>query len=296
MDRPDGSAARTPRWDDLRIVLAVSRAGSVTGAARALGVSSSTVFRRVKACESALQLRLFERHRDGHIATAQGRALVALAQEFESNLAAVRVSLDRDREKLSGQVTLTTFEGIGLWVAERVQTFRERYPGVLLSLEVANRMRDVRAGHADLALWVASRPRQDLVGRRVGSVSFAVYGHRDYGPELADAHWIVFDTSRAQAPQGRWELEHVPKDRIAVRVGSRALFLDLLSRGLGVGIIPCALAASRPELRRLAAPIRELDRPLWLLYNPDVPQTARARALMDYLVEVIAEAQPSFGA
>jgi len=281
------------RWDDLRYVLAIARAGSVAGAARQLEVSASTVVRRLEACERATEQRLFDRLPNGVSPTPAGQAFIDLADHFESRLAATRDMLARDRDGLAGRVTLTTFEGIGLWVAERLETFRAEFPDIQVDLQITRQMREVRAGQADLALWAASRPRPELVGRRVATVAFAIYGQRDRALSLDTSPWIVFDEGRKHTPQGKWEAENVSPDRVAVRVSSRALYIDLVSRGLGLGVVPCALAAARPELERFGDPIPRLARPLWLLFNPDHPQNARARALTDFLAVEIGKARPA---
>lgn len=291
MAKPPRNRERV-HWDDLRITLAAARAGSIVGAARALDVSASTVSRRLAALEETLAVRLFERTAQGLEATPSGQTLIELAEHVEARLAATREALDTGREDLAGRVTLTTFEGLGFWVAERLQGFRERYPQVQLSLEVARQMLEVRPGQADLALWAAVRPRSELVGRKVAKVAFAIYGHRAQASDLSRSPWVVFDGSRERVAQGRWEAQNVAPERVAVRVSSRALFVDLVCRGLGMGVLPCALADDKSELVRLGPNIEELARPLWLLHS-EGPQSTRTLALMDFLVEVITQERDS---
>ena len=140
-------------WDDLRTVLAVAREGSLSGAARALQVEHSTVFRRLKAIEHRFGAALFERSRSGYAATAHGEAVAESARVMEeAALAAERRVLGAD-VRLSGVVRIATSEMFAGHLLSRVlPAFLEAQPRIEVEITVANFNVDLTRRDADLAL------------------------------------------------------------------------------------------------------------------------------------------------
>jgi molybdate transport repressor ModE-like protein len=277
-------------WDDLRVALEVARTGSIAGAARALGVAHTTVYRRINAFEERAGVRFFERTAAGYAPTDAGRALADMAQELEAKVLGLERALSGQDARLSGEVTVTTMEPLGLKLAALLQGLRRAHPGIAVRLHVSNAAVDLARREADIALRASADPGDALVGRRLCSLAFAVYATRDRAERtraLRDADWIAFDATLAQSPQGRWETANVPPGRVAFRTNSRAVFLEWVAAGAGVGVLPCGLAAQAPDLIALSDALPELTVPLWVLTHPDLAQTPRVRAVVDFLAEAV---------
>lgn len=277
-------------WDDLRYVLEVARSGSVTAAAKRLGVAHTTVYRRIQALEQSQTEPLFERRGAAYEPTGAARALVDLAMEIEARV----VLLERaTNAEMSGEVRITTVAPFAERFGASLASFRALHPNIRLVLRVTNDLLSVERGEADVALRVTRAPPEQLVGRKVGDVRFAIFGAAEALPsepdDLFDLDWIGLDETLAATPQGRWENDHLRPERVIFRTNSRPLFVDLVRRGLGLGVLPCAIGAEGQSLRPLSPPLDELTLPVWLLTHDHLRRTPRVRAVLDFFADALAE-------
>lgn len=283
-------------WNDLRYALEVARTGSIAGAARNLGVAHTTVYRRINAFEESSGARFFDRAPSGYVLTEAGRELLAIGGDLEARVLAFSRQLSGLDARLEGEVTVATAEPLALKLAGLLQAFRRSYPGISVRLFVSNAPVDLARREADVALRVSSAPGDELVGRRLASLAFAVYGSRgmvrDERADLSSLDWIGFDATLAETPQGRWEAAHVPPERVVFRTNSRAMFLECVASGAGIGVLPCGLAAQSAALVPLSEVLPELTLPLWLLTHPSLQNTPRIRVLMDFLASAIVRERP----
>ena len=278
-------------WDDLRYLLAVGRAGSLSGAARRLGVNHSTVFRRLGALEARLGVRLFERLPGGYAATAAGEDLLRGAARIETEALQLDRRLAGRDLSLSGSLRLTAPDD----VAEHLLTaplagFRRSYPEISLEVVIDNRMLSLTKREADVALRPSSRPPEVLVGRRVGPLASALYGTDGTAPETAP--WIAWEEGGGPPDVARWVEQQVAPERIVYRSNSMLHLLAACRAGVGVALLPCFLADPEPALERLAPPDTALTTELWLLTHPDLRRSARVRALLDFLFEALRPMRP----
>ena len=149
-------------WNEPQLVLAVHRAGSLTGAAKALGIDHSTAFRRLNAVETRLGVRLFERLPGGsYEATAAGERMAAAAERMEDEaLALDRDIAGRDR-RLSGALRVTSSETLAYRELTRhLALFRKQHPGIVVELAIDNRVLSLSRREADIALRPIDRKRE----------------------------------------------------------------------------------------------------------------------------------------
>lgn len=283
-------------WEDLQTVLAVARAGSLAGAARALDVQHSTVFRRIEAVERRLRVKLFERARTGWQANAHGEVVAEAARAMEeAALAAERRVLGADLE-LAGRVRIATSELLGGYLLSRpLAGFLARHPGIEIELDVANRPVDLARREADFAVRATHAPPESLVGRKVGDLRYAVYvapallPQDGSPPDLARLPWIGFDERIAQTGIGHWFARTFPAVEPRLRTDSLATLMRLASEGTGAVVLPIFAAAQEPRLTRITPPIPDQSMGLWLLNHPDVRSNARVTALSRHLAAAIPE-------
>ena len=277
-------------WDDIRYALAVARAGNVARAARGLGVAHTTVARRIAAFEAQLGVPLFDRVAGDCTLTVAGRDLLEVGTEIESRANAFERRLSSRDAGVEGDVTIATVEPLASKLTEHVLAFARLHPKIRVRVHATNANVDLAKREADIALRISSAPDETLVGRRLASIAFAVYGSAS-APQAADADlkkrdWICFDATSAQTPQGRWESANVDPERVVLRTNSRVVFFEAVAAGAGVGILPCGVAAQIPNLVALTPPLEALTLPLWLLTHADLQHTPRVRALLDFLGDV----------
>ena len=287
--------AQLANWDDLRLFLAVARAGTLSGAARALGVNHSTVFRRVGAFEEALEVRLFERLPGGYVLTAAGEEMREAALRVEAEIAALGRKVAGQDLRLSGTIRVTTIDMLALGLLPRhLAAFRSAYPGIELEVAVSNAAVSLSRREADVALRVSNQPPETLVGRRVGRLVFAAYsvapmdGAADV--PLAERDWIGFDTDH-EALVRRFA-DFLPGVRPVLRVNSVATAIAAAKAGIGIAPLPCGIADLEPGLVRVAALPDDFTLDLWLLTHEDLRRTARIRAFLDFLAHRLAAEAP----
>jgi molybdate transport repressor ModE-like protein len=290
-------------WDDLRFVLAIAQAGSLSGAARKLGVNHATVFRRLKAMEDGIGVRLFEKHSDGFVTTPAGDEAVAVAVDLEERVTGLeRRIVGRDVGPM-GIVRVTTVPEMmfGL-LPPIVAQLAVRYPGIRLEIIGDTGSANLSRRDADIAIRFTRSPPEQLIGRRVATACTAIYAaptfiaDQDPAVPLADRSWVGFDEGMAHLPSARW-LAKTLGDRLPiVTCNNMTGIARMVEAGLGLGLLPCMLAERMPGLVRVAPPDSDWSTEVWLLTHPDVRDVSRVRAVFDVLAEELVKLRPVFSA
>ena len=279
-------------WDDLRVFLAVARTGSLSAAARGLGVNHSTVFRRIAGFETELGVRLFERLSSGYALTPAGEETLRIVERIEADVATLDRTVTGQDLRLSGTVRITAIDMLAFWLLpDHLARFHATYPSIEIEMVVGNETLDLSRRETDIALRIGNAPPETLVGRRVGRLDFAVYGAPTYcvahpGTELAGHDWIGLDG--AHAPLAHRFEEFLPGVRPVFRSNSVACTVRLAKAGLGLAILPCAIAGQKPDLIRVADVPDTFGLDLWLLTHEDLRHTARIRAVLDFVAAALA--------
>ncbi|WP_440997263.1 LysR family transcriptional regulator [Arhodomonas sp. SL1] len=280
-------------WDDLRTVLAITRAGTAARAAETLGVHPSTVFRRLNAMERTLGVQLFRRLPDGYVPTTAGEEAGTVAERMEAEIAVLGRRLSGQDLRPSGTVRVTTTDTLVGLLQSDLPAFRREYPEIELRFLVTNRFFDLTRHDADVAVRPSIAPPETLVGRRVATVATALYASQRYLDEkpaemdLAEHDWIAPDESLGQLPSTRWLAATVPAERIHIRANTLMAALEGTKAGVGVCPLPVFLGDAERGLRRLGAPLPELASELWLLTHPDLRFVGRVKAVMDFAAEAL---------
>lgn len=274
-------------WDDLRHFLALARLGSIRAAGAALGVSHTTVARRVEGLEARLGTRLFDRHRDGYALTDAGRRMLPAAERVEDEVAALGRGLLGQDARLTGPLRVTCgdeylaallLDDLAPWCAEHV--------GVELSIVRDERFFNLAKGEADLAVRVLlpdASPPGALVGHRVAPLYLASYAARAAPPGRPDIpeRWLGFTDERATEALRRSSSR--PDLPVWGAFSSLPLAVRAAVAGLGYAILPTYAGDAEPALARLPASDPRHVADIWLLHHPDLKANARvqgARAVL----------------
>jgi DNA-binding transcriptional LysR family regulator len=281
-------------WNDLHLVLAVFREGTLSGAARRLGVTHSTVFRRLGAIEKTMGVRLFERFRDGYVPTPAGETAAASAARLEEEVLTLERKLSGQDLKPSGTVRITTTDTLLPILMRHVPAMRTLHPEIQLEIGISNTMANLTRREAEIAIRPTPEPPEILVGRRVADIAHAIYGSRAYldrrNDRDASAHdWIGLDEALAGTVIGQWMQENLRGARVTCRVDALLALRDAAATGLGLALLPCYVGDAVSGLRRFKAKILAEPRStLWLLTHDDLKHTARIRATLDFLAKAFA--------
>ena len=291
---------RALAWDDLRVVLAVFREGSLSGAARRLGVTHSTVFRRLGAIEQDVGVRLFERFRDGYSPTPAGEIAAACAVRLEDEVLTLERKLSGQDLRPSGTVRITTTDTLSAILMRHVAAMRAAHPDIQLEIAVSNAMANLTRREADIAIRTTPAPSELLVGRRVADIAHAIYGSPAYlsrrdSKDLADLDWIGLDDALGSTVIARWMRDNISTPQIACKVDALPALRDAAQVGLGVAVLPCYVGDVAPGLRRVTSKtLTEPHSALWLLTHADLKRTARIRATLDVLAKAFASERKLF--
>ena len=282
-------------WDDLRVVLAVARAGSLAGAARALGVNHSTVFRRLNTFEEQLGVRLFERLANGYALTIAGEEMRASAERVEQEIDRLDRRITGQDLRLQGTLAITTTDTLASCVlAPHLVAFKRAHPAIELNLLLENQYVNLSKRQADIAIRPTLSPPDTLVGRRIAAIAFAPFVSAHLltdkpNPHLGDLDWIAVDESLAHLAADKWFHATLPGANVVMRSNSLTGLMAAAVSGMGVAMLPCFIGDPSPVLTRLADPVDAAASALWLLTHEDLHHTARVRAFMDFMADALKE-------
>jgi DNA-binding transcriptional LysR family regulator len=282
-------------WDDLRYILAVRQHGSLARAAKALGLNKSTISRRIAALESELGVTLLQRGARGYELTAAGEAATAAAERIEHVVTELVAAVgDADRTaKGTVRVTVPAFFAQQV-IIPGLASFREAHPGLDVHLITTDEVLDLGRREADIAVRNLRPTQPSLIVRRAGTVWFAMYASREYvqrhgmpheRADLERHHLVGYKDAIAYVDAHRWS--NALSERVAFRATDATSMLDAVAAGLGIGVLPCCLAAHATDLvcvDTIGPPRPEV---IWLVTHPDTLGVERVRAVSQWLLDQI---------
>jgi len=290
---------REPSWDELRTFFEVVRYGSLSSAARRLGLTQPTVGRHIDALEDALGLTLFTRSPRGLTATPAAVALAPHGEAMAAAAAALGRSASSEAALDRGVVRVTASEIVGCEVLPPIFAgFHARHPGIAVELAVTNRNEDLARGDADIAVRMVRPTQSGLVARRIGSARIGLYAHRDYcarfgAPRsLADLshHCVIgFDRdSRSFRSAGAFASE-LERSDFGLRCDSDVAQLAALRAGVGIGGCQEGIARRSKDLVPVLAGAFQTALEVWLVMHRDLKSTSRVKLMFDRLAEGLSD-------
>ncbi len=281
-------------WELYRSFLGVLREGSLSGAARALGIAQPTVGRHITALESALRLALFVRSQQGLLPTEAATALQAHAETMESSAAALERVAASQGEGVRGTVRVSASDVVGVEVLPAILAeLRARHPDLKIELVLSNRLQDLLKREADIAVRMLRPKQEQLIARRIGDVALGLHAHQSYlaregtprsMADLSRHALIGFDQETAFVRSAARSLKGLTRASFAMRTDSDLAQLALIRAGAGIGICQVALARRDPALVRLLPRPFALKLDTWVTMHEDLRSSPRCRATFDALV------------
>lgn len=273
-------------WNDVRYFLALARLTSVRAAGKSLGVSHSTVARRIEALEAQLSTRLFDRSQDGYVLTVAGHQMVGRAEAVEREMTVLERALVGQDQRLAGTVTITCADNfVADLLLQSLGEFCVQHPDVELRFTVDGRYFDLSRREADLAvrvLAVGASPPEYLLGTKLapvilGSYVAIVHAWR-LDPEVVGnaTRWLGFEDRKMS--ERMIAGSSYPAIPAWGAFSSLETILQAARAGLGLVQLPVYVGDQDPNLRRLQRPDLRPMADLWLLCHPDLRHTARVQA------------------
>lgn len=289
---------KSPDWNHIRAFHATVEAGSLSAAARSLGLSQPTLSRQVAALEEALGVALFERVGKRLALTEPGRALAAHAAGMQELAGALSLAAAGRSESVEGMVTVSASDAVAFYLLPPiVERIREIAPGLTVQVIVSNALSDLRRCEADVAIRDVRPDEPELVGRLLREATAGFYASRQ---------WVArhgHPRSAADAA-GATFIGASPDDRfsgylrqLGLEIGTRSFSVlsdnsvvawELARRGLGIAVIMREIAAGVPDLVEVLDDLPEIRFPFWLVAHRELRTTARIRLVFDALAEGLA--------
>ena len=288
-----------PGWDLYRSFLAVLREGSLSGAARSLGLAQPTLGRHVDALESLLGEALFTRSAHGLVPTDAAEALRPHAEAIAAEAAALLREASGRRGRVEGVVRITASEVIGVEVLPPILArLRAAHPGLVIELALTNQVEDLLRRQADIAIRMVAPRQEALLARRIGEVPLGLHARLDYLAragtpsslaELMGHALIGFDRETSVIRAMRARLKGIERMNFALRADSDLGQLAAIRAGFGIGICQVPLAARDPALARVLPDHFDLPLPTWAVMHEGMARNPRCRVVFDALAEGLTE-------
>lgn len=282
-------------WDDLRIFLAILRGRSVRAAAKLMGVSHSTVSRRLQAMESQLGVKLFVRHPEGFVLTEVGETMVERAERVESEILSMEREIFGRDATLSGPIRISMPPLIAQHlIMPFITEFSALYPDIEIEIVATYDIANLTRRNADIAIRFQAEPEGHLISHRLPDFANAVYATPDYIAEHSftgqepTGRWINWERENSRDTLTQWQ-RNSPYSSCKVQhsVSDPSSQLQAVKAELGFAYLFCFMAEQDPTLARLPGETEVKLIPAWILTHPDLISTERVRVCVRFLVEVI---------
>jgi DNA-binding transcriptional LysR family regulator len=251
--------------------------------------------------EQRLAARLFDRLQEGFVPTVAGAELLPLAEEMERSAEALERRQASLADTVSGTVRLSVMEAMARFLAEFMRELRERQPEIEIELAFTHLGANLSKREADLLIRECMPDNPGLIARKLGSLSYAIYGEIglvERNPaargeaRYRDCPWVGYDEEHSHFTEQQWLLERLAGRIPAVRVNNGLVLHEAVRRGAGLGVLPCFSGDWDPALVRLSPPVAELDSTQYLIVHRDLRRTPSVRAVMDELVVLFQREAP----
>lgn len=283
-------------WDDLRTFLAIARHGTLSAAARALGVTQPTMGRRLAAMEARTGARLLQRQPGRYALTSLGESVLGNAERIEAEALAAERTITGKDIGLEGMVRLTTVDTLAARiVTPALVDLQRRHPGIIVELVPDTRSLSLSRREADIALRMSRFEGHEIAARRVGAIAMGLYASPDWQNriEKGEARLVTVLDNQAHLPEAKWLREAFPDAVIGFCSNSREVQLWAAKAGAGIAALARYRADGEPNLVRLRTDTPDLVRDIWLGVHVDMRHMPRVRAVMDAVTDTLKKSSAS---
>jgi len=289
----ESAATRALEWNDLAVILAICRTQSLSGAARSLGKTHSTIFRNINAIEQKTGVRFFDRFSHGYMMTDAGRTAMQYAERIENEFHALGLEVLGQDTELRGRIRVTCPEAFAEEHAPGIiAQFCRDHPEIQVELVPGHGAVDLNRREAEVAIRATRAPPDSSFGRCVCDFRFAVFASAGYLAKaghrpLAQHPFCLIEGTLPWLVPMVWKSAELAEGKTVFQCRASRAVQNAAAEGLGLTFLPCYVGDADPRLSRASDTIASLDMKLWVLTHPDLRNTARVRALMSHLYDAI---------
>lgn len=286
-------------WDKLRIFHAVAKCGSLTNAGEILHLSQSAVSRQIRALEESLNVILFHRHARGLILTEQGELLFEATSKITQRLDTATARIRDSEDEVFGELHVTTTTGFGtLWLAPRLPSLYNTYPGIEINLILKERVLDLPMREADIAIRMKEPSQANLIRKKLMQIKMRLYASPEYLEQngaiksLEEFHHHRLICQHAATPQVSAGVELIRRIMLyepasTFKVNNYFGVLQGVLNHLGIGVLPDYITDDFPHLIRVLDNVESENVPVYLAYPEELRHSKRVAAFRDFVDEEI---------
>tara|TARA_Y100000590_G_scaffold396704_1_gene477624 strand:+ start:574 stop:1464 length:891 start_codon:yes stop_codon:yes gene_type:complete len=291
-------------WDKLKIFHAVAESGSFTKASTVLNLSQSAISRQIQSLENELKIHLFERHARGLVLTDNGEYLYKTAHEVISKLKDVEATLNDEKDKLHGKLTVTTVVSFGTtWLTPRIKEFMSLHPEIEIELIFDDKELDLSTRQADIGIFMR-RPKQlNYIQKKLIDLHYHIYGSTKYLEKYGhpknvrdlDKHKFITYGRGAPSPvfNPDWALKLGSKDskkrKPVMKVNSVYGLLLAVQSGVGLAALPDYITVNVSNITKV---LPDTEGPLTethFVYPQSLKNVAKVKAFRNFLFSKVSE-------
>lgn len=281
------------RWDDLQFVHEVAEHGSLSAAARSLGVNHATVLRRISALEDRFGIKLFERPPGGYRMTPEGREILSALQVIDRTVNGVERALPVVGRGLHGRVRVTTTDSLAdLILPRHLVSLKKRHADLEVELVVSNAPVSIDHAQAEITVRPTRMLPPDLVGHHAAEMRFSVYGHRNdlgsFSARAEDHRWVGVAPPLTRSPVGAWQ-DRTIGPFLTMRADSFLTMARLVEAGMGLAMLPDFVAKAHPDLVQVLQYEERLVTSVWVAAHADLTHAEPVRILLDDLTAALSK-------
>ena len=284
-------------WNQFQYFLKVADSGNLNSAARELGVNHSTVFRRINSLEDQLNVRLFERTRRGYALTEAGEELLGRVRLIEDQIFAIERELQGKDIRLSGNLKIATTDTIGYyWLPRHLRGFKELFPEIVIDLDIQIRFTNLTKREADIVMPTVNMQPDYMVGRKLAKIYFRLYASKAYIerfglPEsvndFSSHRFLVPNESLATLSASQWLKKSVPDHCVVAASDKLSMLFKFAQQDLGIAPLPHYVGQSDEQMVQIMELPDHCHRNIWILTHPDLKNTARVKAFMQFMYQQV---------
>lgn len=280
-------------WDEIRTAYHVAQAGTVSGAAEALGVHHATVIRHINALEERLGVKLFQRHSRGYTATEAGADLLQVAKTTDDQFSQLEGRIKGLGKGVSGDLVVTSLARLSPLMVPGLTEYQAEHPDVRVRYLTSDRLFRLEYGEAHVAVRAGAMPEDpDNVVQPFCHQNMTLAGSKAYvekhgmpkdEADLARHKFVGQDNDNNRAPFNRWLRDVVDPEGIVFRATDAPVMREAILAGAGLGFVSNHELRSYPDLVEVMPSKPEWSAALWLVTHVDLHRTAKVQSFLSYL-------------
>lgn len=288
-------------WNRARAFLVTAEEGSLSAAAKALGMTQPTLGRQVAALERELGVVLFERVGRGLTITPSGLELIDQVRAMGEAASRMSLSASGRAQALEGRICITASEIYAATILPPIiARLRQEYPGVEVEIVPSNSAVDLMRREADIAIRHFRPVQPELIGRKIREERARFYATPSYlnaigNPEtiedLSRADFIAFGMPSVAEMIGglkQWGL-NLTERNFPILAGNHIVHWELTKQGAGIGVVSERIGDAEPLVRRVKPDFGPMMYPIWLTTHRELKISRRVRTVYDFLADALSQ-------